>query len=270
MENIILFRFHGDFEACKERIRILQRFNSDTPIYGLYGGPKEKFDEAKAVLSDFLVNLQISSGDDRKYKWFHADQILKEWFLNYGKGLDFTFLYDYESDILTLKPLDEIYPRIGEKTIALSGVEKLEDVREGWNWTSKYPYKKAFEELCRFMGSTYGVKSPTWASLGPGPYFPKSFLEDFSSAKQPEELIEQVISEIMYPYYAEVLGYEIVNTGLHPRWSDIKAGEKYFNCNNISIEKETIIAEAQKPDGVQAFHPVKYSITLEEVMSWLE
>ena len=35
---IILFRFHGDFDVVKERLKTLQYFNPDLSMYGLFGG----------------------------------------------------------------------------------------------------------------------------------------------------------------------------------------------------------------------------------------
>lgn len=269
MENIILFRFHSDFEICKERIKILKHFNPNLPILGLYGGPKENFEEAKKILGNSLINIQISSSENRNYKWFHADQTLKEWFQNYGKDINFKFLFDYESDIFTLAPLKTLYPEISDSTIALSALEEFEKVESIWNWTSESPHKEAFNKLCEFMETTYKVKKPKYASLGPGPYFSKKFLSDFSNSEQPKELIDPVVSEIIYPFYAEALGYKMVNTNLHPGWFDEQKAAKYFNCENIKIEKETIIEEGKSPRGRRAFHPVKYMVTLKEAKSML-
>ncbi len=119
------------------------------------------------------------------------------------------------------------------------------------------------------MDKTYQLKKPKFASLGPGPYFSKSFLEDFSNSIQPKKIIDPIVSEIVYPYYAEALGYKVLNTGLHPSWFDEIRCAKYFNCEDIKIEKSVIIDEARKVNGIRAFHPVKYIVTLEEVKSWL-
>ncbi len=269
MENIILFRFHKDFESCKNRVEILKYFNPTVPIYALYGGPKENFAKAQDSLGNLVIDMQMSTNQDPEYKWFHPDQTLKEWYLTYGKNLDFKYLYDYESDILALAPLAELYPKIDDKTISLSGVEKLDDVENTWSWTSEPGHKENFAKLCSFMKDTYGVARPTQVSLGPGPYLSKTFLHDFSNSNQPANLIDPVISEIIYPYYAECLGYQIVNSGLHPTWFDEESCTKYFNCEDISIKKEVIMDEAYNPLGRRAFHPVKYIVTLDEIRFWL-
>jgi len=250
--SILLFRFHKEFEVCLNRIKLLRELNPDLPVHGLYGGPAENMAEARGLLEPFLSSFEMSSNQDPEWKWLHPDLTLKEWFKNRGCRLSFDYLFDYEWDILTLAPLASIYPPISKDSIALTALRPIDKVRDSWDWLTTEPHRSHYQQFCQYMKKTFDLSEQTYASLGPGPVFSRSFLERFSEEKD----IDLVLSEITYPAYAEALGFSMIDTGLHPTWFSDQA-QKYFNCLDIEIDHETIKEELKNPEGRRAFHPVK-------------
>jgi hypothetical protein len=41
MNQIIIFRFHNKLEICKNKLKLLNKLNTNTPIYGIYGGNRK-------------------------------------------------------------------------------------------------------------------------------------------------------------------------------------------------------------------------------------
>ncbi len=258
----LLFRFHTTTAANRERLKILRHFNPNLPIYGLFGGDSEAdFIDAKNEYTDLIENLWFFKKDKpRSWKWIHADVMVKEWFREIGHSLDFDFLYSYEYDILTLKPLIQLYPNIESDSIALSALTELNKVETAWDWTNSPARKPAWLEFKEYMRKTYGLEKQTYMCQGPGPLFPKKFLNKFAATEDNELVIE----EITMPAYAEVLGFKLVDNGLHPGFY-VTPESKFFNCyTNYFASVDEFLGELSNPQGRRAFHPIKGVFTLEQ------
>src|SRR5690349_10528692 len=77
---IVVFRFHGRFATCLERVRLIRALNPCVAVYGLYGGPSGRRREAAHVVGRVLDGIWFSSTEDRRWKWQHQDQLVREWF----------------------------------------------------------------------------------------------------------------------------------------------------------------------------------------------
>jgi len=47
--------------VCRERLELLKKYNSDIPIYGLYGGKKEDVELAKDIVGPLLTHVYIDN-----------------------------------------------------------------------------------------------------------------------------------------------------------------------------------------------------------------
>jgi len=263
-KSVILFRFHKDIEQAKERLRTLRYLNPDLPIYGLFGGSSEDFRIAESELHGLLEHVwYFADQKEAIWKWKHSDLMTKAWFRDFGQTLEFDFLYSYEYDLLTLKPLNQIYPDIDDNTLALAAVTELDDVEWTWSWTSRESYRPDWLGFQAYMQKTYGLARQKYVCLGPGPLLPRSFLEKF--VHEPD--VEWVHEEITLPAYAEVFGFQLVDHGMHPGFVKTPE-EKYFSCNEeVSVSTELIVEQMKLPQGRRTFHPVKQVVTPEEISS---
>lgn len=264
---IILFRFHSDIDIAKERIKILRYFNPDLPIYGLFGGSEKDYNVANKQLGKLVEHIWLYPRKEKPdWKWIHSDLMTKEWFRDFGYLVDFDFMYSYEYDLLTLAPLSEIYPNIDENTLALAAVAKLKDIEGSWWWTSDNKARPNFLKFKEYMKQKYGQDEQVHVCLGPGPLLPKRFLEKFAET----EGVELVHEEITLPAYAEVFGFKLADHGMHPGFGSSAEKQKIFNCHNKEVDKKDIQFQMQKSSGIRAFHPVKYQVTLDEILEKLK
>lgn len=263
---ILLFRFHKDIEQATERLKTLRHFNPDLLMYALFGGTKEDFDVAERELKDLVGHVWFfASEKDPAWKWFHTDLMTKAWFKDFGHTLDFDFLYSYEYDLLTLKPLNEIYPDVDTNTLVLAAVTKLDDVEWTWSWTGQENKRPNWLQFQAYMQKTYGLERQKYVCLGPGPLLPRTFIEKF--AAEPD--VEWSHEEITLPAYAEVFGFKLADHGMHPGF-EITPDERFFSCrDDYKVTTEIIEEQLKLPDGKRAFHPVKHVVTIDEISSML-
>jgi hypothetical protein len=265
---VVLFRFHRDLSACQDRVRILRHFNPGHAIHGIFGGAASDFAEAQRVVGPLLDGLFLTRSEDSRWKWLHPDLALKEWFRDWGHRLSFDFLIDHEWDLLFTAPLLDVYPRPSSTAVALSGRESMEMVKDSWWWCTSEPQATCFRSYLAFMRSRYGIAEQLWASLGPGPMFPRAFVEKFSAADHPKEIFAEVISEVVYPGFAQALGFEVHDTGFHPGWSS-EAGtweaRRVFNCDDVPVSMRTIAHALKRGGERRVFHPVKYDVRIEDL-----
>lgn len=50
MKFAILFQFFKDIDVCRNRLKLLKKFNPDIPIYGLFGGEASQADKFRQAL----------------------------------------------------------------------------------------------------------------------------------------------------------------------------------------------------------------------------
>lgn len=267
-KQIILFRFHSNFDICEERIKIWKYFNPEIPIYCLYGGDLIDWKTVQKKLSKLPVeDIQISSNPDRYWKWLHPEQTLREWYQAHGNKIKFDLLFDEEWDILPTAPITDIYKNFpSSKAIALTGLGKFSTVKLRWRWVIGSSHKKDFLKFEKYINEAFGIKEIKFASLGPGQIFTPKFLEAFSSLSLDESIIEPIVSEMIYPISAQILNYKMIDTGLYPGWDNREEAIKYFNCWYIPVDKGVIFNELKKAKGRRIFHPVKYQFYLDELV----
>ena len=257
--RIILFRFHDQFDACRERLRLLRHFNPDVPIYGLYGGPREDWDDARRSVEDAVVHLHMWSAVDPHWKWLHTDLAVKEWFRTYGHAVPFDLLYDFEYDMLACAPLHELYPTLPANGLAFHAEPLTESVAARWQWIAHPDHRPGYLAFCDYLAERYGVDSIEQRILGPGQLLTRRFLTAFCQLED----CDLVHNELTYPAFAQVLGFTLVDNRL---WTE--EFERWFHCWGGSIEWKDIESELRCGTH-RVFHPVKHPVTLEQVLSAL-
>lgn len=255
---LILFRFHEEFELCRERLELLAALNPGVPIHGVYGGSPENFEAARSSVTDVVEDVHLAEPRRFMWHWLHMDLDVKHWYRAVGRSLEFDVLFDYEWDILTLDGLASIYPPIDQNTIALCALTELTpSIEREWQWTGWPEYRPSYERFMEYMRTKFGIGALRYASHGPGTVIPRRFLEQFAELED----VELVISEISYPAYAQALGFELVNNNLQRGSVVDHFDDQFFHSDSAPIRYERIVAEVLKPDGRKAFHPVKFSFS---------
>jgi mannosyltransferase OCH1-like enzyme len=257
-KNIIIFRFHKEPRICLNRIELLKLYNPDIPIYGIYGGNEENFHEFDELLNNDLAGIYCIKDKTNEWKWKNFDLALRGWYNDYGKDIDFDVACVVEWDLLIFGSLNEIYAGINESKLGITGLTPLSSIENQWFWTTG-ARKDEYVKLIEYVRKTYNYSKTTFASLGPGLCFPKSFLADYSAIDVPELSHD----EIRLPLFAQILGYSMENTGFSKDWFDTEE-RKYFNCDNNPVSIDIINRELQA-DEHRVFHPFRDFYPLESL-----
>lgn len=266
--SIILFRYHNNPEVARERLKILRYYNPSKKIYVLDGGHPPLFNKRTKIIEDLVEHVWLYDvNKTAKWKWRHTYQLVKEWYREVGKHIDFDFMYSYEYDLLTLLPLENIYPNIDTRSVILGGcVCFTQELERNWYWTnpniSKVYREYSYPKFQQYMHKTYGIARQSTVCLGPGPVFPKEFLDQWSATED----VQFVHEEILFPAYAEAFGYEIVDHGMHPGFHASLEETVYFNCQfDGNVTLAMIRQQLAQKDGRKSFHPVKDLVTLNDL-----
>jgi hypothetical protein len=272
MASLILFQFHGEFDLCAERVKLLRALNPDVPVYGLYGGPPAEAAAAAGMLGSLLDGIYTVSAPNGNWKRIHQDLTLAEWFNAVGHRIPFDVLYDIEYDLLLMEPLPRLYPAIDQSTAAFSGLHSFEAVRPRWYWTSVGVFPRRVDRYLRFMQTRFGLPAPAqrFVAQGPFPLLPRAFIEKMSGLDYPAEIFDDIVCEISFPGLAEALGFAVIDTGLHPPWIASVPGipaSPLFHCENRPrVSLAQVAAELANQNGRRAFHPVKTFIACDALL----
>jgi hypothetical protein len=255
---VLLFRFHSHFSVCRERLRILRHFNPDLPVYALYGGTLQEAGIARQSTDEFTLGFwNCSELCDAKTKWLRSDFLVKEWYSRVGRALNFSFLYLYEWDILTVAPLKKIFPPLVSSSVYVSPLRAFTPEEEvTWFWTKDRKWKNS--EFVNYLIANYGIERPRHVSHAPGMVFSREFLE----AQKNLPFLSGVNDGFAIPALAEAFGFPLRETKLfsHPRNSE----RRLWNTTGVAIND--IKNELMAKDGMRTFHPVKAMVTLGDLL----
>lgn len=254
MKRIILFRFHKKPLICKNRIKLLKKYNPDIDIYGFFGGHRKDFYKMKRVLGNELKSIYCIPVKDKDWKWKNSDLALRLWFRDFGEKVSFDVLYFIEWDLIFFKPIPKIYKNIPKNGVALTWLTPLKKVENRWVWTSKEPYKNEWRQLLDFVKKKFKYNKKPYASLFPGPCLPRKFIEKYTETSIPELCHD----ELRVPLFAQVLGFKLYDTGFKKRKWPTEHEEKFFNCHSRGdIKVEVLRKELSKASGRRVFHPFR-------------
>lgn len=270
MNAIVLFRFHAEFNLCYERIKLIRALNPSLALCALYGGPAENSTAAARCLGPLVDGIWSIERGDARWKWQHQDIAVKEWYERHGWKLPFERLFDYEYDLILARPLLSAADGPADRSVKLSGLKPLSEVRRRWYWTTIEPFASGFAIFARFIAERYGLEEQSFVTQGPFPVLPRDFLEALCGEEYPENVCAGVNCETTYPAMAEALGFGIADTGLHPGWAAAIPSLpmcRLFHCERVPlVSVDDVLAELSSPLGRRAFHPVKEFVTAETIL----
>lgn len=256
MKRIVLFRFHIHPSICMNRIELLKKYNPGMEIYGLYGGPENKFGKFVKALSPHLKNLYCIKDKAPFWKWKNGDLAVKAWYKDIGRTLSFDMLHLIEWDLLLFDSLDRIYGDIPEDGMGVASLTPVEKMGKDWAWTGKEPYAKEFGELLNFARSKFGYDLEPYAIQGPGLCMPRKFLEAYIGIDIPELCND----EIRIPLFAQIFGFKMHDTRFCKNWSD-ESDRKAFHCQLFpEVGEKTLKTELADPSGRRVFHPFRRTL----------
>jgi hypothetical protein len=246
--------------VCRSRVSLLRALNPDVPIYGLFGGPRRLPDGALRA----LVGLDgLSCSPERgPWSWQHGDLALAAWFREAGRPLRFDVLHLVEWDLLLLEPLDSLYASVPEGAVGLTALTPISELAHEWTWLRREASRREWDALLERARVEWAYEETPYGCVGPGPCFPKSFLEAYAAINPPVLCND----ELRLPLFAQILGFPLADTRLRSPWR----GERehpLFHFRAPEVELETILAELAKPDGWRAFHPVRAKVDPEMILA---
>lgn len=250
MERIILFRFHKDPVICKNRLRLLKRFNPDIQIFGLYGGPEKDYKKFQKKLKFYLGDIYCIQGKTASWKWRNGDLAIRLWYKKIGKTLSFDMLHVVEWDLLLFDSLDKIYKDIPKDGVGLTALTLLKKVERDWPWVSKEPHKSEWNALLNFVRDKFNYNQEPYTCKGPALCLPKRFLERYSSIEIPELCND----ELRLSLFSQIFGFKLYDTCFYKRWSN-ESEKEFFNCDGHEINLSIISKELVKYSGRRVFHP---------------
>lgn len=259
MKRLVLFRFHQNRAVCQNRLDLIKRYNPGVEIHGLYGGDESLYPNVERAIGSQFSSLFCLKGKTPLWKWLHGDLAVREWYQAVGRTLSFDVVHLLEWDLVLLDSLDNIYKHVPAGAAGITGLVKLELIKDRWCWTRRSSWWTAqWERLLTHVRKQYLYDDEPYASQGPGLCLPRRFLELYA----PAEIPPLCHDEVRLPLFLQSFGINLFDTGLYNGWFD-GADEAFFNCRNREIAPEVMWDELDSPGGVRAFHPYRQTFNHE-------
>lgn len=250
-KRAILFRFHKEFEICRNHLEILRTYNPGIPIHGLYGGTQK--DEAAArklpLDSFFMIPLE-----DPYWKWLHGDLAIRWWFKEVGRRYQFDLLHVFEWDMVLLESIVERYRQITDG-VAITGRKPLKQVFDTWYWVAEKRGRAEWDALLERVKKNYSYRKQPWCGIFGGVILSRTFIERYAK----EDVWSLCNDEVRVPLYAQAYGLPVHDTGLRGEW--FSTDDKTFTPSQI------VKAYAA---GQTAFHPVRMKLDVKKLLKWRE
>lgn len=252
-----LIIFHKNPSVVQSNLDIFKSKNKDIPVYGLFGGSLSDYNKWGKRLMGFKEVTYFSLKKPARWKWKNTDLMVRWWYSMNKDKFEFKHITVLQWDILFAEEIDTMFRGCSARDISLTGPIDLSDIMKRWYWTTNKDVKDEFRLLrayCNVMKLS-PVALPQKACYGPLYRLSRDFLEEYIEAF-PVELCHD---EIRLPLYADLLGFNIIDTGVYS-WFD-EAIEEYFNADNKEISDLKIKAELSSDTGRRIFHPVRHVVT---------
>jgi len=271
MKRIVLFTFKSDFDMCLNRIELIRKLNPHASIYGIFDGPERDLRLARETLSNVLEDVYYHAGRSAVWRWVNQDLVIRAWYNEVGKQLDFDMLHYIESDLVLFASLEEIFSGILKGSLGLTGLTPIDTIENKWAWTARDPFRTDWLDLIEDAIERCNYKKRPYACFGVGSCLPRGFLDRYSSTTVPE----LSNNEARMPLYAQILGYELRDNGLSKGIICDEAEYRVFNSKRrpdgreSEIELEDIITQISMPTGRRAFHPYYKPLDIDEILGRL-
>ena len=258
-----LFQFHTHEAYVRDRALRLRRRNRELYPIGQWGGqgpPPEWANEAFETLVPYApperpegyaygkldLNLRWKSCSDFGpwCMWRHLTLAERD---RIGTGL---FILQY--DILLTAPIVDAFNPIDERTLLLSGLRPLDEVRSRWFWTGKAWGGKMNADRLLDLELSLSVNAK-WACVGPACFLPRPFL-GLMGAYALDRIVDLLNDEVRLPMLATKWGFGVADAGTQAGWFD-EQSTRYFHAKKTEIKSDAILEGHQT--GRRAFHPVR-------------
>ncbi len=163
---------------CRSRIALLRALNPSVPIYGLFGGSKLERSVAKMLLD--LEGLYVSTRPER-WNWQHSDLAVAAWYREVGSRVPFDVAHVIEWDLLLLAPLQSLYAHVPQDTVGLTALTPVSVLEHEWTWLRREESRREWDTLLSRARADWGYNDVPHGCLGPGPCFPRAFLEAYAA-----------------------------------------------------------------------------------------
>ena len=202
-----------------------------------------------------------SSPAPPEWNWKHSDLVLARWYRDVGHTILFDVLHLVEWDLLLTAPLDTLYASVPDDAVGLTALTPTAQLEPEWTWLRREQNRKEWEALLARARGEWGYHDTPHGCVGPGPCFPRAFLDAYAQIEPPALCND----ELRLPLFAQILGFQIVDTKLRGPWRGERE-DPFFHFRNQEIELSVMKGELAKPDGWRAFHPVRARIDPERIL----
>ncbi len=254
MRLAVLIQFHADPLLVHNRARLVRALEPEVNVYGSFGGPEHLYDALgaplRALLRPWIDDVFCVRGRTSFWKRSHTDLAVCDWYRGIGHTFDFDALAVLQWDLLLLAPLSKLYSGVPKGAVGVTALAPLEAVSDRWPWLRYDGWRGQLESLQEHLEREQGYRGEPSASLGPGAFLPRAFLEEYAALDVPELCHD----EVRLPLYARALGFDVVDNGFRDRWFDPEE-ERMFNADKHPISRSVVRAELERSDGRRVFHP---------------
>jgi len=249
-KSIALFRYHDYPDICLNHLELFRKLNPGIEIHGIYGGKAEDADMFHTFLK--LDSNYLLQDVSNEWKWKNFDFALKRWYSEKGQYIPFDRVYLLEWDFIAFKPIHEIYKPLDENEIALSGLVPLKKIERKWHWTANEFRNWEWNTLKAHLVEKFQYNMQAMGCVGPGLSFSRKMLDAMMNI----ELPELGNDELRFPFYAQLAGFKMTDTGFFRKWFS-RREFRYFNCNGFEIDNRYIEKSLKRKRGRRVFHPYR-------------
>jgi hypothetical protein len=221
-------------------------------MFGLYGGEATHLADARRLETSGLDHVYDDRAKTPAWNKKNTDLAVAGWYRSVGRAIPFDRVHVVQWDLLFFSALNQVYPSLPENAVAVTGLVPLERIAHFWDWTANAPLSTESEQLLAKARALYGSNRQLHACIGPGYSLSRSFLERYSEA----DVSDVGHDELRLPLFAQILGFELVDTGFYPRWMDPEV-ERMFNADDYEIDPALVEFELARPGGRRVFHPCR-------------
>jgi hypothetical protein len=252
MKRIVLFRFHHQFDICRNHLQIIRMFNPGADIYGLYGGLGKNLSQAKRVPVQHVWEIPF---DDAYWKWVNGDLCIRWWFKEFGKSLKFDMLHVFEWDMVLLEAVETQFGHV-KTGIALSGIKRVSEILETSYWVGPLRGRGEWGQLLAFARNTFNYRSDPVVGIFGGACLSREFLERYAAT----EVQSWCNDEIRTALFAQAFNMSIADTNLRSSHFD----SNYSECISADAVYEKYLS------GVTAFHPVREALDTRKIRGMMK
>lgn len=252
MKRAIIFRFYKEVSVCKNRLKILKKYNPSLKIFWIYWWEKTQENLYKKNLSDYLDDFYTLESTDPHRKRINGDFALQERYKNRWKDLSRDSVYIVQRDILIFTSLEEYFSDYKENQIFLSWTTKLtKNIEKKRKRTSSKEEKPKYIKFKNHIKEVYKhQKDNILCCLPMFEILPRDFFNQYwTIAREAMWFIEY-----RKPTLAKILWFNFYqkNIWVH-RFQNKK--ELPMNARSIEISEEYIKNELDNKEWRRIFHP---------------